>query len=129
MFNGCYNLNQNIQIPNSVTNTAYMFNGCYNLNQNIQIPNSITNIAYMFNFCRNISNITIFPKNRTSKNTTSFIRNANITQLNIWTDNNTAINIMNTNFIQGSIKPTMTTIENGYYNSLYNVYIYTNIVF
>ena len=51
MFNGCENLNQNIEIPRNAVDCSYMFNFCYNLNQNIAIPDSVKNCSYMFNFC------------------------------------------------------------------------------
>ena len=128
-FSSCYNLNQNIQIPNSVTDMSSAFYLCNSLNQNIQIPNGVTNIAFTFSSCNNLSNIAIIPKTRTIRNTNSMIRSNATKSINIWTDSATAINIMNAGFIQGNIKPTMETIDNGYYNAQYNVYIYTNAVF
>ena len=52
-FERCYNFNQNIQIPNSVTEMDSTFCDCVNLNQNIQIPNSVVNMNGVFNGCRN----------------------------------------------------------------------------
>ena len=54
-FSYCQNLNQNIQIPNSVTNMSSTFFLCYNLNQNIQIPNSVTDMSSTFAFCYNLN--------------------------------------------------------------------------
>ena len=58
-FKNCFNLNQNIQIPNGVVNMAETFRECHSLNQNILIPNSVTNIsntfAGLYNLNQNIS--------------------------------------------------------------------------
>ena len=54
-FLNCTNLNQNIQIPNSVTNINDTFRNCIKLNQNIQIPNSVTNMAQTFLNCTNLN--------------------------------------------------------------------------
>jgi hypothetical protein len=51
MFNFCNNLNQNITIPNSVTDCSDMFYLCKNLNQNILVPNSVTDCSEMFAYC------------------------------------------------------------------------------
>jgi hypothetical protein len=48
-------LNQNILIPNSVTNIFEAFYGCTSLNQNILIPNSITNIDNTFRGCTSLN--------------------------------------------------------------------------
>jgi hypothetical protein len=55
MFAGCPNLNQNIQIPNGITQMAAMFAGCFNLKQHIDIPRSVTNMQGTFSSCNNIS--------------------------------------------------------------------------
>ena len=128
-FNCCSNLNQNIQIPNSVRSMSSTFSYCSNLNQNIQIPNSVTNIYSAFSGCNNMTNITLLPTTMPVANWNSMIRNNASKSINIWTDDATAVNMMNAGFIQGNVKPTMETITNGYYNSQYNVYIYTNRVF
>ena len=58
-FSNCVNLNQNIRIPNNVTNLSSTFDSCVSLNQNIRIPNSVTNMAYTFYGCQNLTNITV----------------------------------------------------------------------
>ena len=47
----CSSLNQNILIPNGITNTFYTFCNCFSLNQNILIPNSATVISHIFEEC------------------------------------------------------------------------------
>ena len=53
-FARCSDLNQNIQIPNSVTDMSQAFSYCTSLNQNIQIPNSVTNMWGTFSGCYNL---------------------------------------------------------------------------
>ena len=134
MFSTCQNLNQNIQIPNSVTNVAGLFFGCPNLNQNIRIPNNTTNMWFCFRNSNVISDITIESGIANNK-AVGFISPNNKHARNIWTDSITAANLITTNIIHptnastaisSQILPTWETITNGYYNSQYNVYIYTN---
>ena len=47
-FRGCSVFNQNIKIPNSVTKLYGPFCGCLVFNQNILIPNSVTNMRQAF---------------------------------------------------------------------------------
>ena len=47
-FLGCNAFNQNIKIPNSVTRLNGPFCGCLVFNQNILIPNSVTNMSEAF---------------------------------------------------------------------------------
>ena len=60
-FFGCQNLNQNILIPNSVTNMSGTFSDCYILNQNIQIPNGVTNVNNTFFGCQNLNQNILMP--------------------------------------------------------------------
>ena len=64
-FNGCINLNQNIQIPNGVENASVMFSVCRNLNQNILIPNSVTNASSMFSGCSILNQNILIPNSVT----------------------------------------------------------------
>ena len=136
-FSYCSNLNQNIQIPNGVTNMLNTFSYCSNLNQNIQIPNSVTQAGFVFRNCNNIYDITI---NDGVANSvfTGMLPTNNTHSRNIWTGQNSAANLITTNIIHpananvktaAQIRPTWETITNGYYNALYNIYIYTNAVF
>lgn len=122
----CFNLNQNIQIPNNVTNIRSAFNVCPNLNHNLFIPNSVTDMTMAFQDCSRLSNLTFAPgiANNVAYNA---IRDNATQSLNIWTDPTTAANLMTTALIQRVSSPlTYETITNGYYNSQYNLYIYTN---
>ena len=66
----CNNLNQNILIPNSVTNMSNTFNSCYSLNQNILIPNSVTNMSKTFGICYNLNQNILIPNSVTNMSKT-----------------------------------------------------------
>ena len=69
-FFSCYNLNQNIVIPNSVTNMCNTFAHCSSLNQSIIIPNSVTNIENIFSNCSSLNQNIIIPNRVTKMNYT-----------------------------------------------------------
>lgn len=141
MFFRCSALNQNIQLPNTNYNAAFLFNGCSNLNQNIFIPTLNgyqRNFAFAFAYCNQLSNITIGANSQTAYSCIGMIRSNNTQAINIHTDTLTAMNLINDKIIKSrntsisdsaQIKPDWETITNGYYNAMYNVYIYTNTVF
>ena len=60
-FTRCYNLNQAIKIPNTVTTLGSddsrpgTFEYCNNLNQNIVIPENVTSITRLFSHCTNLN--------------------------------------------------------------------------
>ena len=63
-FRGCSSLDQNIRIPNTVTDLAATFWDCSSLNQNILIPPSATQIAQLFWSCTNMNqDIYIYSQN------------------------------------------------------------------
>lgn len=142
IFDGCYNLNQNIKIPSNFGGNLFtIFRNCSNLDQNILFPSmknlQSDNAWFAFRGCNNLSNVTL--RNGTVNNMfTGAFRFNNAKRLNIWTDLTTATNLITTKIIHPNntnvkigtqILPTWTTITNGYYNELYNIYIYTNAVF
>ena len=154
-FSGCTNFNQNIQIPNSIINMIGTFSGCTNFNQNIQIPNNVNSCVNMFMNCTNFDQNLMLPYNsRSFQNTfincnklsnicmhpgfngfpgwmNNFCRNNATQSLNIWlSTNHTSLGlsaILNGYIVQG-VKQSLTwdTITNGFYNSQYNIYVYTN---
>ena len=129
MFNNCSSLNQNIQIPDNAKSCAYMFHGCYNLNQNIQIPPNVTSCVYMFGDCNRITNVTILPYTVTRTFTNCFPSNSS-SRLNIWTDNETAQKLKTIRYLKDKVSSiSYTESDNCYYNAQYNLYIYTNAVF
>ena len=65
-FKNCFNLNQNILIPNGVVNMAETFRECHNLNQNILIPNSVTNISNTFAGLYNLNQNILIPNSVTT---------------------------------------------------------------
>ena len=75
----CSNLNQSILIPNSVTNMSYTFAYCNNLNQNIPIPNSVTNMSETFSYCYNL-NQNILISNSVTNMARTFIYCYNLNQ-------------------------------------------------
>ena len=85
-FKTCIQLNQNIQIPNGVTNMVDTFRNCRNLNQNILIPNSVTNMSGTFSDCYALNQNILIPNSVTSVNST-FTRCQNLNQ-NILIPNN-----------------------------------------
>ena len=66
-FYECKTFNQNVQIPDSVTDMHSTFRGCLNFNQNILIPNSVTQLSFCFDNCNNLNqpNMYIFSQNVT----------------------------------------------------------------
>ena len=64
-FRNCSNLNQNILIPNSVTKMDNTFCNCSNLNQNILIPNSVTTMLLTFDLCNNLNQNILIPNSVT----------------------------------------------------------------
>ena len=75
----CSNLNQNILIPNSVTDMNSTFSDCSNLNQNILIPNSVTNMNRTFADCSNLNQSILIPNSVTNINGT-FTNCSNLNQ-------------------------------------------------
>ena len=71
-FFGCSNLNQNILIPNNVTDMEYTFFGCSNLNQNILIPNNITSMSGTFTNCSSLNQNILIPNSVTNMSDTFF---------------------------------------------------------
>ena len=69
-FSYCNRLNQNILIPNSVTNMLSTFYYCDNLNQNILIPNSVTNMSQTFYHCDNLNQNILIPNSITKMSST-----------------------------------------------------------
>ena len=66
----CSNLNQNIIIPNNVTDMNSTFAYCSNLNQSIIIPNNVTDMNSTFAFCSNLNQNIIIPNSVTNMNCT-----------------------------------------------------------
>ena len=125
LFNNCVSLNQNIQIPASVKFAAAAFYNCGNLNQNILVPNSVTSASYMFGLCNNLSDITIGQGvTDTFAYQRAFRSNAS-KSLNIHTDPVTSSTLRSTFLISSMLS--FQEIENGHYNSQYNLYIYNNV--
>lgn len=65
-FNGCFNLTEVSQIPNSVTNMSRTFHSCNSLVNAPVIPNSVTNMAYTFGSCSNLVNAPVIPNSVTA---------------------------------------------------------------
>ena len=78
-FSYCNSLNQNILIPNSVKDMSSTFAYCNNLNQNILIPNSVTDMASTFANCGNLNQNILIPNSVTQMSQT-FINCGNLNQ-------------------------------------------------
>ena len=139
MFSSCPNFNQNIYLHKNLRTHVNLFANCHNLNQNIYVradytsgPSMIVNLSNMFINCNNLSDVTLSDNMQLvgSYVFTSVFRSNNSQSLNIHTGSNLAQFIINnTKCIQGNGIPEWSVIDNGYYNALYNIYIYTNTVF
>jgi hypothetical protein len=80
-FDSCYNFNQNISIPNSVTSMSGTFDSCYNFNQNISIPNSVINMDRAFYNCTNLKEVNIY-SNKIQNLIYSFFNCVNLNNFN-----------------------------------------------
>ena len=146
-FRDCYNFNQNINIRGATF--PYTFMNCYNLRQVILNVNNYCNcIHYTFVNCNNLSNVTINGNLNKKMSAYSYdkyslmigaFRSNNTTMLNIYTTSATTANLitspcvvnLSANFTyfgeNNHITPSWTPVENGYFNSLYNIRIYNNL--
>ena len=82
-FEGCSQLNQNIQIPSGVVNVVNAFSHCVNLNQNILIPNGVVSTYEIFNLCKNLNQNILIPSSVTNM-TNTFIYCYNLNQPDIY---------------------------------------------
>jgi hypothetical protein len=64
-FNGCSNLTEVSQIPNSVADMSSTFYSCSNLVNAPVIPNSVTNMSYTFRSCSKLVNAPVIPNSVT----------------------------------------------------------------
>ena len=60
-FEGCTNLVQVSNIPDSVTNMSLCFNGCKSLTSVPNIPNSVTNMGLCFKGCTSLTSVPNIP--------------------------------------------------------------------
>lgn len=127
-FRGMSNIKpQNITIPDSVLNLKSCFVSTNNIDT-INIGRGATDIAEAFMYC-NVKNVYIFSENITAINNAFGWRSSYYERVNVFikgntTTNNTFYNGGNVNLV-GTIK--WTTITNGYWNGLYNIYVYYNL--
>ena len=132
MFWHAIKFNQPVMIPKSVTSCASMFSDIWEYNQSITIPSGVTNCRRMFNNCKNFGGdgkaiyINVSPSQTThdfigllrAKNN-SLRMNIFCSDLSLLTGTASANSIVN-----AAISWTATT--NGYYNAVYNIYLYNN---
>lgn len=149
-FQGCSKLNQNIKIPQGVTDITFAFSGT-NVNQNIVIPNTVTSLYQTFASSAMNCDITIpesvlyctytlvrtdFSRNIYFKgnayrelHTDSLFQQANTAKrknlfFNIALNNRFNNTVSGWTLVYHNI--TWQSMTNGYYNSEYNIYCYTN---
>jgi len=155
MFTNCTKLNANIHLPNNCNNFYRFFSNCYNYNCPMILPNNVSKgylylaamlygcnrfnqdvvipkdafVQSMFGCCTNMSGNIYFnvaPSNY--RNLTYLIGGRHNThEINIFCNDLTNFLTTNSSSIVG-LAVTWTTVENGYYNALYNVYLYNNYV-
>ena len=134
-FYECTNFNQPINIPENVTNMSFAFTRCLGFNQPINIPGNVTNSQYLLTNVFGVKDIKIADGLGNNVFTGLFTVNSLCGTRNIWTGPLTAANLLTTNIMQPSngnaristqIRPTWTSGTNCYYNTYYNIYIYTN---
>ena len=58
-FEGCTNLVQVSNIPDSVTNMSLCFNGCKSLTSVPNIPNSVKDMDWCFVGCKSLTSVTL----------------------------------------------------------------------
>ena len=124
----CSNLNQNILISNSVTNMSGTFIICYSLNQNILIPNSVTDMGLTFSRCYNLNQNILIPNSVTNMSGT-FYSCSNLNQdIYIYSDK---LRTMNNAFRDCSLLKTRnihirSTIPMSTSNYIYNALVNNN---
>ena len=126
-FSGCNKFNQPITIPDNVTNMDHTFNNCPNFNQPVTIGNSVTNMYYAFNNCTSFGSSLYFKNSSKLTNVCYMFQYCN-NSLRKYIYCNNATPFLNTgryNSITGGLV-TWSTMDNGYYNATYNIYIYNN---
>lgn len=62
MFEDCLNFNQEINIPEGVTNTSNMFDGCHRFNSKVTLPSTLTVASQMFYGCLSFDQPMVIPK-------------------------------------------------------------------
>jgi hypothetical protein len=151
MFYECYEFNQPLVIPNGIKSCGHILMYCYNFNSPITIGTNVISCNQLLTGCNNFNQDITFPKNVASifiglQGTTSFgknvfINNASITQSNVYRLFQDCNNSLQKNIWCNNLTPflgnkyansiamadiTWTEMTNGYYNSVYNIYLYNN---
>ena len=124
------NFNGTVSIGNKVTNCSHMFYYCTNFNQPITIPSSVTNCSYMFYKCTSLSSdINIKGTAYRSLNIYSMLSGKNNSKrINVRFNSvlNNIFNVSTAGYTLVSSIINWTTMTNGFYNTVYNVYCYYN---
>ena len=151
MLANCKGYNRNLQIPDSTITCEALFRNCQRLNQNIKIPSNASSCSSMFESTAMNQDITIPSNVRIISRmlfNTPFGRNVYIKgnvyrsilayglfdtstkRKNIWFHSSLNNEFNNTGLVGydngWSIKPTWTSMTNGFYNTQFNIYCYYN---
>lgn len=151
MLTNCKEYNRNLQIPDNTRSCSYLFYNCVRFNQNIKIPSNASTCSSMFESTAMNQNIIIpssvnyidrllfntpFGRNVYIKGNVyrnirvSGLFNMSTKRKNIWFHsslNNVFNNADLVAYDNGlAIKPTWTSMSNGFYNTQYNIYCYYN---
>ena len=131
-FSSCYNFNQPVTILDGVTNMPNTFYYCSNFNQPVTIPDGVTNMISTFSYCNNFNQPVYFHNSlklsqTTTKNMFGGVHDNSLIR-SIYCDNATPfLGTALSNSITGTAVTWSALPDgNGYYNALYNIYIYNN---
>lgn len=131
MFRGCVSLNSPVRLGKKVYYCFEMFMGCANFNQDLIIPDTVSSCQDMLWYCNN------FASNIYFKGTSyRYIGLGNMLGLSYSLTtypkrtlyfNSVLNNVFNTGIMFNTSQSlTWTLMDNGYYNSGYNIYCYYN---
>lgn len=122
----CKNFNMPVNISQNVEECSMMF-WLSSFNQDIVIPKSVNNIAYMLNTPSYGKNVYIQGNEYRSLNISYMFSKNNVLRKNIFFNQalNNIFNITNSYSLVGT-SITWTSMTNGFYNADYNIYCYYN---
>ena len=125
MFNRCREFNQPLVLENGVVNCYGMLSSCNNYNQDIVIPKTVNNTVQMLMYHNGTGNIYV---NGSASVAQMLIFKNKQKRVNVFCNN---IDVLSeTQYPNTIIRDNIIwqDIENGYYNSTWNIYIYNNYV-
>ena len=122
-----FELNSFIDLGNTVQNISTLFGYATNYNTDIYIPDSVTNAYRLLYYCQNFGANVYINRVTAGINVTGIFSNCNNSRRkNIFCNNLALVNgtTLTTSVTATAISWTATA--NGYYNSVYNIYLFSN---